>query len=113
MEELRDYTVKDLEDWTKRIEDVAAGFELDWYSQEFEVVDYEMMLGIMAYHGIPSYYPHWSFGKAYERQATLYRYGLTYLPYELVINSNPSIAYLMNENPLPLQILIIAHVYAH
>lgn len=113
MKELRDYTVHDLEDWTKRIEDVAAEFGLDWYPQEFEIVDYEMMLGTLAYHGIPSYYPHWSFGKAYERQATLYKYGLTYLPYELVINSNPSIAYLMNENPLPLQILIIAHVYAH
>lgn len=113
MEKLRDHTVNDLEDWTKRVEDIAAGFGLDWYPQEFEIVDYEMMLGTLAYHGIPSYYPHWSFGKAYERQATLYKYGLTYLPYELVINSNPSIAYLMNENPLPLQILIIAHVYAH
>lgn len=113
MEEMREYTVQELEDWSKRIEDVVGSFGLDWYPQEFEIVDYEMMLGILSYNGIPSYYPHWSFGKAYERQSTLYKYGLTYLPYELVINTNPSIAVLMNENPLPLQILTMAHVYGH
>lgn len=113
MQELKDYSLRELEDWAKRIEDVACSLGVDFYPQEFEVVDYQTMLGLLAYHGIPSYYPHWSFGKAYERQATLYKYGLTYLPYELVINSNPSIAYLMNENSLPLQILTMAHVYGH
>ena len=113
MEDLREYTTKDLEDWTKRIEDVAGSFGLDWYPQEFEIVDSDMMLSAMSYNGIPSYYPHWSFGKVYERQASLYKYGLVYLPYELVINANPSIAYLRDINPLPLHILTIPHVYGH
>ena len=107
------WTASDLEKWSEKIEKIASSFGLDWYPQEFEIVDYETMLGLMAYHGIPSYYPHWSFGKAYERQATLYEYDFAGLPYELVINTNPCAAYLMNENSLALQILTMAHVYAH
>jgi stage V sporulation protein R len=71
------------------------------------------MLGYMAYSGMPSHYPHWSYGKAHEKLKTLYEYGLTGLPYEMVINSNPTIAYLMIDNTLLLQILTIAHVYGH
>jgi stage V sporulation protein R len=71
------------------------------------------MLSYMAYSGLPSHYPHWSYGKAYEKLKTLYEYGLSGLPYEMVINSNPAIAFLMVDNALLLQILTIAHVYAH
>src|SRR3546814_645179 len=71
------------------------------------------MLGYMAYHGMPSHYPHWSYGKAYERLKTLYDHGMTGLPYEMVINSDPCLAYLVKENSLCLQILTIAHVYGH
>jgi stage V sporulation protein R len=62
---------------------------------------------------MPSHYPHWSYGKSYEKLKTLYDYGVTGLPYEMVINSNPSIAYLMRDNTLLLQVLTIAHVYGH
>lgn len=113
MSSVNKWTVLDLEEWAKKIEDIASSFGLDWYPQEFEVVDYETMLGLMTYHGLPSYYPHWSFGKAHERQVTLYEYGLVGLPYELVINTTPCVAYLMNENSLALHILTMAHVYAH
>ena len=71
------------------------------------------MLGYEAYVGMPSRYPHWSFGKSYEKNKTLYSFDLTGLPYEMVINSNPCLAYLMRENTLPLQILTMAHVYGH
>src|SRR5438876_12382881 len=71
------------------------------------------MLGYMAYSGMPSHYPHWSYGKAYEKLKTLYDYGVSGLPYEMVINSNPALAYLMRDNSLCLQILTIAHVYGH
>lgn len=108
-----DYKISDLENWAKRVEEITASFGLDWYPQEFEIIDYETMIGLQAYHGLPSYYPHWSFGKAYERNATFYRYGFVNLPYELVINTSPCVAYLMDQNPLALQILTIAHVYAH
>jgi stage V sporulation protein R len=71
------------------------------------------MLAYMAYSGMPSHYPHWSYGKSFEKLKTLYDYGVSGLPYEMVINSNPAIAYLMRDNSLLLQILTIAHVYGH
>jgi stage V sporulation protein R len=67
----------------------------------------------MAYHGMPAHYPHWSYGKSFEKTKTLYDYGVSGLPYELVINSDPCLAYLMTDNSLCLQILTIAHVYGH
>src|SRR5260370_32405220 len=71
------------------------------------------MLGYMVYSGMPSHYPHWSYGKSYEKLKTLYDHGVSGLPYEMVINSNPAIAYLMRDNSLLLQVLTIAHVYGH
>jgi stage V sporulation protein R len=71
------------------------------------------MIGYMAYSGMPSRYAHWSYGKSYERQKTLYDYGVSGLPYEMVINSSPCLAYLMRDNSLLLQILTMAHVYGH
>jgi stage V sporulation protein R len=71
------------------------------------------MMGHMSYHGMPSHYPHWSFGKSFERTHQMYNLGAEGLPYELIINSNPSIAYLMRENPLYLQVLIMAHCVGH
>src|SRR6185437_15591286 len=110
---MANYEVKDLLEWDSRIKDKAAEFGLDWFPQEFEICDHNGMLGYMAYSGMPSHYPHWSYGKAYEKLKTLYDYGVSGLPYEMVINSNPAIAYLMRDNTLLLQVLTIAHVYGH
>jgi stage V sporulation protein R len=107
------YDVKELEAWDTRIRERAREFGLDCYPQEFEICDHKQMLGYMAYSGMPSHYPHWSYGKAYEKLKTLYDYGVSGLPYEMVINSNPSMAYLMRDNSLLLQILTTAHVYGH
>lgn len=109
----RHWTIKDLEYWDARIREKAEEFGLSCYPQEFEICDHQQMLGYMAYSGMPSHYPHWSYGKAYEKLKTLYDYGVSGLPYEMVINSNPALAYLMRENSLCLQILTIAHVYGH
>jgi stage V sporulation protein R len=107
------WELKDLEYWDARIRDKVAEFGLDCYPQEFEVCDHVQMLGYMAYSGMPSHYPHWSYGKSYEKLKTLYDHGVSGLPYEMVINSNPALAYLMRDNSLALQILTIAHVYGH
>ena len=107
------YSIEDLEEWNQRIVELVNKFGLDPYPQEFEICDYEQMLSYMVYSGMPSHYPHWSYGKAYEKLKTLYDYGLSGLPYEMVINSNPCIAYLMRDNSLALQIITIAHVYGH
>ncbi len=107
------YDIAELESWNDRIVALARDFGLDFYPQEFEFCDHEQMLGYMAYSGMPSHYPHWSYGKSYEKLKTLYDYGVSGLPYEMVINSNPCLAYLMRDNSLLLQILTMAHVSAH
>jgi stage V sporulation protein R len=108
-----DYTLEDLESWNDKILTFVEKFGLDPFPQEFEICDYEDMLSYMVYSGMPSHYPHWSYGKSFEKTKTLYEYGVSGLPYEMVINSNPSIAYLMRDNSLALQILTMAHVYGH
>ena len=102
-----EYVLKDLMEWNEAIESKANELGLNFYPQEFEIIGFNEMLGM------PSRYPHWSFGKSYEKNKTLYSFDLTGLPYEMVINSNPCLAYLMRENTLPLQILTMAHVYGH
>lgn len=108
-----EYNVSTLEEWNEIIEKKATEFGLKFYPQEFEIIGFNEMLGYEAYLGIPSRYPHWSYGKAYDKNKTLYSLNMTGLPYEMVINSDPCLAYLMRENTLLLQILTMAHVYGH
>ncbi len=108
-----DWTLEELQSWDARIRETAEGFGLNLRGQEFEICDQNQMMGYMAYTGMPAHYPHWSFGKRFERQKTLHSYGLTGLPYEMVINSEPALAYLLRDNTLCQQILTIAHVYGH
>jgi len=110
---VREYAMRELEYWNDRIEELVLKAGLDCFEQYFEIVSYEDMLCYSAYVGMPSHYPHWSYGKCYERQKSFYQYNLAGLPYEMVINSDPCIAYLMRDNTLLLQILTIAHVYGH
>ena len=102
-----------LQIWDEKIQPWVKFFGLNCYPQEFEICDHDDMIGYMSYSGMPSRYTHWSYGKSFERQKTLYQFGLAGLPYEMVINSNPCLAYLMRDNTLLLQVLTIAHVYGH
>ncbi len=110
---MAEWSIAELEEWDGRIRERVAEFGLECFPQEFEICDHNQMLGYMAYSGMPSHYPHWSYGKSFEKLKTLYDYGVSGLPYEMVINSNPSVAYLMRDNSLLLQILTVAHVYGH
>ena len=110
---MSDWIVSDLQKWDDKICRVAKDFGLDWFPIDYEIIDYQEMLGAMAYTGMPTHYRHWSHGKEYERTHTLYNMGQTGLPYEMIINSNPSIAYLMRENQLYIHILTMAHCVGH
>ena len=94
-----------------KIQKIVEEFGLDCYPQEFDVIPAQKMLEIMSYH-LPVNYSHWSFGREYEKHRTQYEY-TSGIPYEVVLNSNPSRAFLMNTNPYPIQVLVMAHVYAH
>jgi len=107
------WTEADLLHWDEKILRVADDLGLDWHPIDYEIIDYQEMLGAMAYVGLPTHYRHWSYGKEYERTHTLYNMGQTGLPYEMIINSNPSIAYLMRENALYIHLLTMAHCVGH
>jgi stage V sporulation protein R len=100
-----------LSQFDEKIQEVAREFGLDFFPQEFDVIPAQKMLEILAYR-FPVNFSHWSFGRDYEKEKTQYEYGFG-IPYEVVLNSNPSRAYLMNTNPLPVQVMVMAHVYAH
>lgn len=108
-----DYNVKDLEYWYKQIEELAYEEGLSFYPQIFNLVSNEDMTAYEVYSGMSFRYPHWSFGKAYERKKVLNRYNIGGITYELVINTNPCIAYLVKGNTLLMQILNMAHVLGH
>ena len=110
---MSNWTEADLMHWDDKILRVAEDLGLDWYPIDYEIIDYQEMLGAMAYTGLPTHYRHWSYGKEYERTHTLYNMGQTGLPYEMIINSNPSIAYLMRENALYVHLLTMAHCVGH
>ena len=67
-----DYSLNDLKKWNEVIEDKARELGLNFYPQEFEIIGYNDMISYEAYVGMPSRYPHWSFGKSYEKTKTLY-----------------------------------------
>jgi len=83
--------------------------KLEVYPNQIEVITFEQMLDAYSSIGMPLMYKHWSFGKHFARDETLYRHGLRNLAYEIVINSNPCIAYLMEENSMMMQTLVTAH----
>lgn len=82
---------------------------LDTYPNQIEVITSEQMLDGYASSGLPLMYRHWSFGKRFAREEMLYRKGLQGLAYEIVINSNPCIVYIMEENSMTMQTLVLAH----
>ena len=95
-----------------RIRQVAQDYGLDFFPTIFEMTNYDQMNELAAYGGFPTRYPHWRFGMAYERLSKSSEYGLSHI-YEMVINNNPSYAYLMEGNSLTEQRMVMAHVYGH
>ena len=92
------------------IEEIGVG-ELGYnlFPNAIEVITAEQMLDAYASIGMPHMYRHWSFGKHFAREEALYRKGNRALAYELVINSDPCINYVMEENTMTMQTLVLAH----
>lgn len=92
------------------IEQIALGeLGLDVYRNQIEVITTEQMLDAYAAVGMPLMYRHWSFGKRFAHEELLYRKGAQSLAYELVINSDPCVSYVMEENSMTMQTLVLAH----
>ena len=94
----------------KAIEDIALNeLKLDVYPNQIEIISSEQMLDAYSSIAMPLMYNHWSFGKMFAREETLYRAGYSALAYEVVINSSPCISYLLEENTMTMQALVMAH----
>jgi stage V sporulation protein R len=94
----------------KAIEDIALNdMKLDVYPNQIEIISSEQMLDAYSSLAMPLMYNHWSFGKLFAREETMYRAGYSALAYEIVINSSPCISYLLEENTMTMQALVIAH----
>ncbi|KXH87566.1 SpoVR family protein [Sporosarcina sp. HYO08] len=93
------------------ITEIASGFGLDFYPMRYEICPADIIYTFGAY-GMPTRFSHWSFGKQFHKMKLQYDLGLSQI-YELVINSNPCYAFLLDTNSLIQNKLIIAHVLAH
>ncbi|WMT28370.1 SpoVR family protein [Bacillus aerius] len=93
------------------ITEIAEGFGLDFYPMRYEICPAEIIYTFGAY-GMPTRFSHWSFGKQFHKMKLHYDLGLSKI-YELVINSNPCYAFLLDNNSLVQNKLIVAHVLAH
>ena len=103
--------VADLENAIEKIWDIARRMGLDPYPVNFELVPATIMYEFGSY-GLPGRFSHWSRGKAYYRMKTEYDYGLSKI-YELVVNTNPSYAFLMEQNDILQNKVVVAHVLGH
>lgn len=109
-----EWTFEHIENYNREIGRIAADFGLDTYPNQIEIITAEQMMDAYASVGMPLGYYHWSFGKRFVNVEKSYQRGQMGLAYELVINSNPCISYLMEENTMAMQALVIAHAcYGH
>ncbi|ABI38647.1 SpoVR family protein [Shewanella sp. MR-4] len=104
-----DWSFELLQSYLKEIERVAAIYRLNAYPNQIEIITAEQMMDAYAGIGMPIGYTHWSFGKRFIETEQGYKRGQMGLAYEIVINSNPCIAYLMEENTITMQALVMAH----
>ena len=109
-----EWTFEDIAALDKACAVHAARYGLDYFPNQIEVITSEQMLDAYSAVGLPVNYAHWSFGKDFLANEKAYKKGQQGLAYEIVINSNPCISYLMEGNSLAMQALVIAHAcYGH
>lgn len=102
----------ELRELQARAKAAADKFGLDTFEVIFEMLDYDQINQVAAGGGFPKRYPHWRFGMSYDQLSKGYEWGMQKI-YEMVINTDPCYAYLLNSNPYIDQKLVMAHVYGH
>ncbi len=103
---------KTLRDLQERVEQVARECGLDMFPTVYEMLDFDEINMVAAYEGFPVRYPHWKWGMEYDRLSKSYEYGMHKI-YEMVINTDPCYAYLLESNPMIDQKLVMCHVCGH
>ena len=109
-----EWTFELIRSYDHEIARLAKRYALDTYPNQIEVITAEQMMDAYASVGMPLGYHHWSYGKHFLSTEKSYSRGQMGLAYEIVINSDPCIAYLMEENTICMQALVVAHAcYGH
>jgi stage V sporulation protein R len=108
---MADSDIERLRDGIDRAWQEARNFGLDPFPTHFELVPASIMYEFASY-SLPGRFSHWTHGKAYHRQKMQYDFGLSKI-YEMVVNTNPSYAFLMEMNSLLQQTFVVAHVFGH
>ncbi|MFC3609427.1 SpoVR family protein [Stutzerimonas tarimensis] len=109
-----EWTFELIQEYDRQIGRIAERYGLDTYPNQIEIISAEQMMDAYASVGMPIGYHHWSYGKQFLSTEKGYKRGQMGLAYEIVINSDPCIAYLMEENTIMMQALVIAHAcYGH
>lgn len=104
-----DWNDKTLYNIWSAVDKIGQSYGLDYYTPQIEVISSEQMLDAYCSHALPVLYNHWSFGKRFIKEQESYLSGKSGLAFEVVINSSPSICYVMDNNTAPIQALVIAH----
>ena len=108
---MSDSDIERLRDAIDHAWDEARNFGLDPFPTHFELVPATIMYEFASY-SLPGRFSHWTHGKAYHRQKMQYDFGLSKI-YEMVVNTNPSYAFLMDMNNLLQNTFVAAHVFGH
>jgi stage V sporulation protein R len=108
---LTDADKVELERSIEEIWQIALDMGYDPYPINFEVVPVHVIYELGAY-SLPARFSHWTFGRDYHRQKTSYEYGYSKI-YEIVFNTDPCQAFLMDSNSMTSHKLTIAHVIGH
>ncbi len=102
----------ELEEIRRQVEDAARECGLDFFPVQFHMLEFEKLNEVIANLGFPRRYVHWRFGMEYKKLMKELGYGFGKV-YELVINTNPAVAYLLSYNKTVQQKMVMAHVYGH
>ncbi len=102
---------EELEKWIDIITEKAVGYGLDCYPTHFEVVPDHVIYELGSY-SLPARFSHWTFGRDYHRQKTMFDYGMSKI-YEIVFNTDPCQAFLMDSNSMLSHKFVVAHVLGH
>ncbi len=101
-----------LEKRLEKMEKLARESGLDFFPVIFETVTPETMYNNIAYGGLPIRARHWSYGRSYDHTKSEGQMGLS-KSYEIIINSNPSYAFMLDNQTTTQKLFITAHCYGH
>ncbi len=102
----------EMEKIRKKVEETAHNVGLDFFPVQFHMLEFTKLNEVIANLGFPKRYVHWRFGMEYGKLMKELGFGFGRV-YEMVINTNPAIAYLLSYNQNAQQTMVMAHVYAH